>query len=100
MQIIYLYRSVVPGHKSSKSLVKVIKAKMERSGKKVTFHNGEVGYVEVTEHTANVDYINREIKSLWGNGYRIMTADGTEVKDCSGTRGTCNVYALGDILIN
>ena len=87
-----IYRSVVPGQKHSgpKYSVKIIKATMVKTGKRVTFEKGEVTYVEIQESSANIDYISREIQLLWGEEYHIVTPDGMEVKDCSGTRGKIN----------
>ena len=67
---------------------------MERNGKKVVFDKGEVGYVDITESTANVQFIAQEVASLWGGEYRIISADGAEVKDCSGTRGAVHNFKV------
>ena len=91
----HIIRSVVPGQRgthSPKHSLKVIKATMTKSGKKYTFEKGEVGYVDITEDNANIDYISQEVGALWGSEYRITTADGAEVKDCSGTRGDYCAY--------
>ena len=46
-----------------------------------------VGYVSVSENTANVPYIANEIKDMWGGEYTLCSADGLEMEDSNGTRG-------------
>ena len=39
----------------------IIKATMEKMGKKCVFDKGEVGYVEISESTANTAHITQEV---------------------------------------
>ena len=86
----------MPGQKSSPKYhsLKVMQARLDTNGKRVTFDKGEVAYIEITESSANVTYISQEIQQLWGNNYRIATSDGMEVKDCSGTQGNLVEYLI------
>ena len=59
-------------------------------GKKITFEKGEVSFIEIRESTANIDFVSQEVQLLWGEDYRVVTAEGMEVKDGSGTRGKIN----------
>lgn len=67
--------------------LKIIKARLDMVGKKPSFDKREVTYVEIKESTATVAHIASEIRGVWGQEYRIVTSDGMEVRDCSGTRG-------------
>lgn len=84
---ISLHRSVL-GHKSgARYNLKIIKARLDMVGKKPSFDKGEVTYVEIKESTATVAHIASEIRGVWGQEYCIVTSDGMEVRDSSGTRG-------------
>lgn len=84
---ISLHRSVL-GHKSgARYNLKIIKARLDMVGKKPSFDKGEVTCVEIKESTATVAHIASEIRGVWGQEYRIVTSDGMEVRDSSGTRG-------------
>ena len=44
-------------------------------------------FIEVCEKTANVMYILTQVQRVFGSEYVVVTADGLEVKDSSGTQG-------------
>ena len=44
-------------------------------------------FVDVTESTANVIYITSAIQSKWGSQYVLVTSDGLQIEDGSGTQG-------------
>lgn len=70
--------------------VKVIQASMKRlSSGKCTFTHLSQTFVDVTESTANVNYIKNVVQKRWGYNYVLVTADGLEIEDSSGTQGTC-----------
>ncbi|MDA8009024.1 MAG: hypothetical protein MPK75_04815 [Alphaproteobacteria bacterium] len=54
---------------------------------KPTFSTLGQTFVEVTEATANVTFIKHAIQQKWGSEYTLVTADGLELEDCSGTQG-------------
>ena len=70
--------------------VKIIQASMRRlAGGKVEFgHIGQT-FLDVTEATANVHYIGNAVQRKWGNEYILVTADGLQIEDSSGTQGGC-----------
>ena len=70
--------------------VKVIQASMKSllSGKCEFTHLGQT-FVDVTESTANVNYISNVVQKRWGYNYILVTADGLEIEDSSGTQGNC-----------
>ena len=68
----------------------VIQATMRRlPNRKHKFTNKGQAFVDVTDSTANVDYINNVIQKRWGREYQIVTADGLPLEDSSGTQGNC-----------
>ncbi len=76
--------------------VKVIQATMKRlpNGKYEFAHIGQT-FVDVTESTANTNYVRNVVQKKWGSQYTIVSADGLEIDDSSGTQGLLNVHALG-----
>ena len=85
------FKSVIPKHGASKEpsmTVKIVRATMEssRTGK-VEFTQEAQMHVEVTESTANVQHITREVQQQWGEQYVLVTADGFELENCEGTQG-------------
>ncbi len=45
-------------------------------------------FVDVTEATANLNYITSVVQRKWGEEYSLVTCDGLKVDDSSGTQGT------------
>ena len=68
--------------------VKVVQASMERlpSGKCEFSHMGQM-CVDVTESTANVNYIRSVVQKRWGSDYSLVRADGLQIEDNSRTQG-------------
>ena len=86
------FRSVIPKHSSSKGpsvSVKIIRATMEssRTGKTEFFQEAQM-HIDITESTANVDYVTKEVQQRWGQNYVVVTGDGLQLEDCEGTQGT------------
>ena len=44
-------------------------------------------FVDVTESTSNVNYVRNAVQKRWGEEYTLVTADGLEIEDSSGTQG-------------
>lgn len=44
-------------------------------------------FVDVNESTANASYIRSVVQTKWGSQYVIVTTDGQEIEDNSGTQG-------------
>ncbi len=87
------------GFRSTKSKsysVRVAKATVTCSsnGSRVELHKYEQTFVDVTEDTANVNYILNVIQKKWGNNYVICTSDGIQIEDSSGTQGMLNQNVL------
>ena len=80
--------TVVGTNKTQTLNVKVIQATMEclRGGKCEFAHLGQT-FVDVTESTANVNYIRSVVQKRWGFEYVPVTADGLEIEDSFGTQG-------------
>ena len=77
-----------PSRKCQTVNVKVVQAVLKRHpGGKCEFTQLGQTFVDVTEATANVDYIRSAIQKKWGTDYIIVTADGLEIEDSSGTQG-------------
>jgi len=44
-------------------------------------------FLEINETSANVTLMKAAIQRRWGHDYTLVTADGVELKDSSGTEG-------------
>ncbi len=68
--------------------MKILKAEMStsRTGK-VDFEQSAQMHIDVTETTANVCHLLREVHQKWGEGYVLVTLNGLQLEDCEGTRG-------------
>lgn len=68
--------------------VKVVQATMTRlaSGKS-SFNKVGQTFLDVTDATANVSYVKHIIRQRWGAEYTLVTLDGLELEDSSGTQG-------------
>ena len=56
-------------------------------------------HLDVTECTANVEYVLNEVQQHWGDQYTLVTVDGLQLEDCEGTKGKLlvvkqNVFCL------
>ena len=82
------FMSVTGGKKLQTANVKVVQASLKRlaSGKCEFVHLGQT-FVNVNEANANVDYITSVVQRRWGSHYILVTADGLEIEDSSGTEG-------------
>ena len=67
--------------------MKVKKGHFSTQSGKRQFIPESVGYVNITEDSANVPYVAEEIKEMWGDEYILCTADGLTLEDSHGTRG-------------
>jgi len=88
------FSSVVPqasGKRASNSTfsLKVVQAIMEgvSANGRPTFSKQGQCFVELVESIANVPYVTSVIRNEYGNDHIVVTSDGLEVKDSSGTRG-------------
>lgn len=50
-------------------------------------------FVDLTEATANVNYVTSVIQRRWGSEYVMVTSDGLKIDDSSGTQGTCGIIS-------
>ena len=77
--------------------VKVVKANMNKlPNGKVEFERLEQTHVSVNDRTANVNTVTSAVQLKWGTSYIVVTGDGLEVDDTSGTQG--NFSALYNLL--
>ena len=68
--------------------VKVVQAKVKRNrAGKPEFSPLSSTYVEVTEGTANVQFLSQAIQGKWGGDHVIVSADGLIIEDGTGTQG-------------
>ena len=56
-------------------------------GGKAEFTPQTQTFVDVTESTANVIYITTAVQRKWGSQYVLVTSDGLQIEDGSGTQG-------------
>ena len=86
------FRSVIPQRKSSFSL-KIVKARISSKPKgnsKPVFQPLGQMYVDITDSTANLQYIHGCIQNQWGDEFTIATNDGLELEDSPATQGMLN----------
>ena len=83
----YPYRTFIYRSKSQTVNVKVHETTCEW---KCEFANHGQTFVDVIESTVN--YIRNAVQKRWGEEYILVTADGLEIEDSSGTQGRCSDY--------
>ena len=89
------FRSVVKASKSPSTSVKIIKATMETTTSgKVHFNQEAQVHFDVTESTANVDHLLKEVQQVWGEGYVLVTINDLRLEDSEGTRGEYPIDVL------
>ena len=68
--------------------VKVVKANMRRlPNGKVEFEKIEQTHISIDDRSANVHTVNNAVQSKWGPDFFVVTGDGLEVDDSTGTQG-------------
>ena len=73
--------------------LKVVQATMQQSpGGKPEFTRLSQAFIDITDSTANVPFITSVIRSKWGSEYVLVTADGLQIEDSSGTQGKRLLY--------
>jgi len=45
-------------------------------------------FIDVTDSTANAHCITNVVQKRWGTDFQLVTADGLQLEDSSGTQGT------------
>ena len=86
------FKSVIPKFSSSSKEptvnVKVVRATIDafRAGK-ADFTPEAQMHLDITESTANVPHVTKEVQQRCGDQYKIVTADELDLEDCEGTRG-------------
>lgn len=79
----------VPAMRKTQSInVKIIQASVKRlANGKLEFMAHNQTFVDVTEATANVNYVSLAVQRKWGSDYNLVTSDGLKLDDSSGTHG-------------
>ena len=67
-------------------ILRVVKAKITRDGKRIDFTEKVDLYVEINQKTANVSYINSEVQNNVGPQYVVVGSDGNIIADCESTQ--------------
>lgn len=70
--------------------LKILQAKVIKSatsGGKPEFKKTGQIFTQLAEHTATVPHILSVANETWGPGHVLVTNDGLQILDCSGTRG-------------
>lgn len=68
--------------------IKVVKANMNKlPNGKVEFDRMEQTHISVDDRSANVNTVTNAVQAKWGSDYVVVTGDGLEVDDSSGTQG-------------
>ena len=67
--------------------VKIVKASFSFKNGKAEFQKLGRTFISVSEATANVIYISSVIRQKWGEDYVLVTSDGLQLEDSSGTQG-------------
>ena len=86
-------RNLLIAHSSKRSSkasvsIKVVQAKLKRTRSgKPEFTTLNVVYIDVTDSTANVNYVRNAVQNKWGSDHLIVSAEGLPIEDSSGTQG-------------
>ena len=68
-------------------VVKIVKAdKNITSAGKLEFTSRDQMYIDVMPSTANIDYVQSEVKAKWGADYFVVSNDGLRIGDSAATR--------------
>ena len=79
--------------------VKVVKANMNKlPNGKVEFERLEQTHISIDDRSANVHTVNSAVQLKWGADF-VVTGDGLEVYDSSGTQGVCSVCGLPPLML-
>ncbi len=82
------YYKPIGSKKDTTFNVKVVKAKMNKlPNGKMEFERLEQTHISLDDRTANVNTVMNAIHLKWGADYTVVTGDGLEVDDSSGTQG-------------
>lgn len=81
------FRSVIARKASPSFNLKVIKARMTRTGRKVEFDIKQQTFIEIVDATANVEHILGVVQRRWGSEYVLVTQDGLQLDDAPATQG-------------
>lgn len=90
-----VFKSVISTRKGPAVTLKVVKAsllKYERG--KPMFQPLTQMFLDLTDATANPEYIQATISSQWGPEYTIVSNDGLEIEDSPATRSTPAMYGI------
>ena len=81
--------------KSQTFNVKVVQASLKwlPNGRPEFKQMGQI-FVDITEHTANVQYVQCVVQSRWGPDYILVTVDGLQLDDSPGTKGMFTVVLI------
>ena len=55
---------------------------------KFQFTSTSQAFIDATDSTANVHYITNVVQKRWGADFQLVTADGLQLEDSSGTQGS------------
>ncbi len=92
-----IFKSVVAHrsrHENQSVTVKIIQATLTFPNGKANFQKIGQIYIDVVESTATVLYISSVIRAEFGDDYVLVTNDGLELTDGTGTKGTCRILQL------
>ena len=69
--------------------MKIIQANIVGKGKgrKPLFEVGQVAYISIDHSDIGVETVKREIRRRWGEDYTLVTAEGAEILESTGTTG-------------
>ena len=82
------FRSVIAPRRTSSFSLKVVKAKLAKTGKcKPEFEPISQTYIELVDSTANLEHILGVIHQRWGSQFTLVTNDGIELEESPATQG-------------
>ena len=75
--------------KEGRCNVKIVQAEMSVDEfRKPAFNKLGQVFIDLSETTANINYVSSVVQQKFGIDYIVVTADGLKVDDSSGTQGT------------
>ena len=81
------FKPVFP-RKSLTATVKITRATLTYGASgKAEFARLDQAFFEISEENANVPYLTNAVQQKWGQEYKIVTNDGLDIDDSSGTAG-------------
>jgi len=88
------FRSVIARRPPASFNLKLVQARLTKSGQRMQFHATKQTFVELTESTASTEFVKAIARQRWGTDYELVTQDGLTIDNSPATQGIYVCAAL------